>query len=293
MTGMPPTIPSELRQLMAEIGPRWGADVPKHVKLMLDHFDRLLAGAPKAGIEVRRDIAYGAHSRQKFEVYLPAGDQTGRAALLFVHGGAFVDGDRNRTAEIYANVAVNVGYRLAPEAKYPEATRDVAAVVRWVCEHAAELGVDPARVFLMGHSAGCAHVGSYAYDRRHQPADGPGIAGAIIVSGRVRADNVPENPNARKVEAYYGTDAARYEEVSPVTHVNATSVPTLIAFAEYENPLIDIYCLELAHRLGAAKRRTPPILRLKGHNHTSIIAHFNTAEDDLGREIRAFLEDPH
>ena len=30
------------------------------------------------------------------------------------------------------------------------------------------------------------------------------LAGSIVVSGRVRADNLPTNPNARKVEAYYG-----------------------------------------------------------------------------------------
>lgn len=69
----------------------------------------------------------------------------------------------------------------------------------------------------------------------------------------------------------------------------AESVPTFIAFAEYENPLIDLYCTELAFRLATAKRRAPPLLRLRGHNHSSIVAHFNTAEDLLGREVLHFI----
>jgi hypothetical protein len=143
----------------------------------------------------------------------------------------------------------------------------------------------------MGHSAGAAHAGSYAYDRRWQPAEGPGIAGLVVISGRVRADNRLDNPNARKVEAYYGADAD-FEDVSPVAHVTASSVPTLIAWAEYENPLLDVYCAELAYRLAAAKRRSPPVVWLPGHNHTSAIAHIGTAEETLARAILAFIAAP-
>jgi hypothetical protein len=66
-------------------------------------------------------------------------------------------------------------------------------------------------------------------------------------------------------------------------------VPTLVAWSEFENPLLDVYCAELVHQLGVAKRRTPPSVWLKGHNHTSIIAHFNTQEDALGRAILTFI----
>lgn len=299
---VPPPISPALRSLMAEIGPRWRQNTGGHVKLMIEEFSRVLAEAPKEGVRVERDVAYGAHPRQRFDVFSPEGGGARRPALLFVHGGAFVEGHRNRSSEIYANVlyyfarhgvtGINIGYRLADDSPYPAATQDIATVVAWTREHHAELGIDPARIFLMGHSAGGAHVGSYAYDKRHHPAGGPGLAGLIVVSGRVRADNLPENPNARKVEAYYGTDASRFEDLSPVSHVGADSLPTLVAMAEYENPLIDVYCLELAYRLAAAKRRAPPLVWLKGHNHTSIIGHFNTEEDQLGRAILDFIERP-
>jgi acetyl esterase len=298
-----PEIPDALRALMAELGPRWGTNPAAHVKLMVDQFSEVLRHAPKEGVTVRRSIPYGSHPRQYFDLFTPDDESTSRAALIFVHGGAFLDGHPNRTEEIYSNVlhyfarngivGVNIGYRLAGDAKYPAASDDIASVIKWVQEHADEIGVDPSRIFLMGHSAGAAHAGSYAYDKRLQPAAGPGIAGFIVVSGRVRAETLPENPNAHKVAAYYGTsDAARLDDISPVSHVAADSVPTFVAWGEFENPLIDLHCSELVYRLAAAKRRSPPMFWLRGHNHTSTVGHINTAEDDLGRVLLDFIANP-
>ncbi len=120
----------------------------------------------------------------------------------------------------------------------------------------------------------------------------PGIAGLIVVSGRVRADNLAENPNANRVEAYYGGDSSVYEACSPVSHVDRDSVPTLVAWSEFENPLLDVYCAELVSRLGVAKRRTPPVVWLKGHNHTSVVAHIGLDEDILGAALRGFVAGP-
>src|SRR5690606_16570103 len=154
-----------------------------------------------------------------------------RPVLMFVHGGAFVEGEKDRTEEIYSNVlwyfarhgviGVNVEFRLAPDHPYPSGTQDMASAVAWVHAHAEELGADPQRIFLMGHSAGGTHAAHYAYDTRFQPASGHGLAGLIVVSGRVRAENSAENPNAKRVEAYYGTSIERMEEGSPVNHVSA------------------------------------------------------------------------
>ena len=213
MTSEYPEIPAELRALMAEIGPQWSPRL--HVKLMVERFSEVLKASPKDGMTVRRDIAYGDHPRQMIDVYLPADGKTSRPAVLFVHGGAFLDGHRNRSGQIYSNVTtyfarhgvvgINIGYRLADDTGYPGATQDIARVVEWTHAHAAEIGVDPSRIFLMGHSAGAAHAGSYAYDKRLQPAGGPAIAGFLAISGRVRAENLPENPNGHKVVTYYGT----------------------------------------------------------------------------------------
>lgn len=297
-----PDIPDDLRALMAEIGPRWGSDVGRHVDLMISGFSEVLKRSPRDGVTVTNGIAYGDHDRQALDVFMPATSDRPPPVVLFVHGGAFVSGHRNRTEQIYSNVTsylarrgiagINIGYRLADDAVYPEATRDVAAAVAWAHAHAAEYGWDPGRIFLMCHSAGAAHAGSYAYDPRFRPAGGTMLAGLIVVSGRVRVDNLPENPNARKVETYYGTDATRFDAYSAVGHIDRDSVPTFVAWAEFENPLIDVYCAELVARLADAKRKSPPMMWLAGHNHTSSIAQIGTSDDALGQAIVDFIRNP-
>jgi acetyl esterase len=304
--GDAPALPDSLLQLMAEVGPRWGSSVQANVRLMVEKFSEVLAHAPKAG-HATRNLPYGEHPRQILDVYAPlegANDPTqaphAKPVLIFVHGGAFVDGDKDRSAEIYSNVcwyfarhgvvAVNLEFRLAPESTFPAGTEDIAAGVAWVQAHIARYGGDPRKIFLMGHSAGAAHAGHYAYDRNFHPPGGSGITGLIVVSGRVRAENSPANPNASRVEAYYGVDTARMERGSAVNHVTPDAVATLIAVAEFENPLLDVHCAELFYRLSSAKGRAPRLVWMAGHNHTSIVAHFNTAEDRLGREILAFMQ---
>ena len=83
------------------------------------------------------------------------------AAVLDVHGGGFVVGDVEsdhvRNVDLARDLGVvvaSVGYRLAPETRYPGPLDDVRAGLTWLLDHAAALGVDPARVALRGESAG-------------------------------------------------------------------------------------------------------------------------------------------
>lgn len=295
-----PQIPARLRALMAQVGPVWGTAVQAHVQLMTKEFSDVLRSSASPAVPARRDIAYGDHPRQVLDVY-PALDNAGTAApvVMFVHGGAFVDGQKDRTDQVYSNVCryfarngivgINVEFRLAPESAFPGGTEDVAAAVRWARQHAAAFGGDPRKIFLMGHSAGAAHAAHYAYDRAYQGPEGPGLAGLVVVSGRVRSENSAGNPNASRVEAYYGKDVALMNAGSAVNHVGPHCVPTLIAIAEYENPLLDVHCVELFSRLTVASQKAPRFIQMKGHNHTSIVAHFDTAEAILGREIIDFV----
>ena len=291
-------LPEAARRAMAQIGPVWGSDIQKHRDMVIAAYAPLLAQSPKDGCSAIRDIAYGAHPRQVLDVFKPDVAK-GAPVVIFVHGGAFVRGDRNVDAEIYSNtlwwfarkgvIGINMEYRLAPEAMYPGGAEDVGAAVAWARAHAAEYGGDPDKIFLIGHSAGGTHAAGYAFDPAIRPAAGHGLAGLILISARVRADVEAENPNAFAVKAYFGEDASLYERRSPVTHAAGSKLPTFIVIAEFENPLLDVYGAELLHRMSVAARRAPRFMRLTRHNHTSIVAHFNTGEDLLGNEILDFI----
>jgi acetyl esterase len=82
-------------------------------------------------------------------------------ALVFFHGGGCVFGDidthdgfcRTLCAESGCAV-ISLGYRQAPEHKFPAAVEDSYAATRWVVDHAAALGLDPHRIAVGGDSAG-------------------------------------------------------------------------------------------------------------------------------------------
>ncbi|MCX4545835.1 alpha/beta hydrolase [Streptomyces sp. NBC_01565] len=91
-------------------------------------------------------------------IYRPRG---ARGAVVWLHGGGYVMGDLDtehpwaaRLAQDAGVVVVSVGYRLAPEHRYPAALDDAYAALTWTAGHAAELGVDPERIAVGGHSAG-------------------------------------------------------------------------------------------------------------------------------------------
>ncbi|WP_028924001.1 alpha/beta hydrolase [Pseudonocardia acaciae] len=103
-----------------------------------------------------------------------------RGAIVWMHGGGFVMGNLDteypwatRLADGSGAVVISVGYRLAPEHPFPAALDDVYAALTWTAEHAAELGVDPERIAVGGHSAGGTLAAATALRARDQ--DGPPI----------------------------------------------------------------------------------------------------------------------
>jgi acetyl esterase len=130
----------ELSELAAQMGPP-----PVPVAAVDDRF----VGGPDARIPVR--------------VYTPAGSAGSRALPVAVcfHGGGFVlgsldshDGVARRLANASGCLVVSVGYRLAPEHRFPAAVEDAYEATRWVAAHAPELGGDPGRIAVAGESAG-------------------------------------------------------------------------------------------------------------------------------------------
>ena len=186
-------MPKQVQDRLAEVGPVWGKDIPGNIAKTLEVYTPILRATPKTGVRATMDLAYGQDQRHKLDVYRPEG-KSGVPIVVFIHGGAYVRGDRNMNAEVYANVAmyfarqglvgVNATYRLAPAAQWPAGAEDVGALVRWLQTNASTYGGDGQRIYLVGHSAGATHVATYAYLSSLQPVKGPGIAGMVLMSGR-------------------------------------------------------------------------------------------------------------
>src|SRR5471032_2252168 len=97
-----------------------------------------------------------------YRFYSPANDDSEYLpGFVFFHGGGMVAGSIDTHDRLCAALAqvtdcrlVSVGYRLAPEHKFPAAVEDAIAATKWVSEQASSLGIDAAKLVIGGDSAG-------------------------------------------------------------------------------------------------------------------------------------------
>ena len=105
--------------------------------------------------------------------------------------------------------------------------------MQWVSEKIAERGGDPARIFLMGQSAGAIHVAGYVSHPEFHKVKGGGLAGAVMVSGLY---DLTASPAGDAEIAYFGSDPSRYAERSSLQGLLATKIPLMVTAAELDPP---------------------------------------------------------
>lgn len=232
-------------------------------------------------------------------------------ALVYFHGGGWVIGSitsHDRLCRAIANAAacivISVGYRLAPEHKFPAAVLDCEAGFRYIATHAAELGVDPNRIAVGGDSAGGNLAAVVAVRARDSggvqpkaqlliyPATGHGIEtasrkrfaeGHLLTSGTMRwfADHYLRDTN----------DAYR-PEASPRLVEDLSGLPSAYVLTAEYDPLCD-EGEEYAHLLHEAA--VPVTLRRFGgmiHGFiqlTAVAPVTRTAIDEVSDWLRTTL----
>ena len=134
-------------------------DVAEGRKMLRDVADKFDVRVDLARVE---DITVqGAEGPLKARLFSDHADKSPRPAMVYYHGGGFVQGDlhsHNHTcaklAKYWGGVVVSVDYRLAPEHPFPAAPEDCEAAFLDVVARGAELGIDPAKTGVGGDSAG-------------------------------------------------------------------------------------------------------------------------------------------
>jgi acetyl esterase/lipase len=192
------------------------------------------------------DIAYGQSPRQRFDVYVPgnsldeADKATGSPLVIFIYGGSWNSGTRQDYGFAGEALAAQgftvmvVDYRLYPDVRYPDFLQDCATAVGYGLEHARELGADPHRVFLYGHSAGAYNVAMLALDPRwlravgHSPDE---LAGWVGLAGPYNFLPI-EDPEVKLVFDWPDT----LPDSQPIQHVAdlARPLPVFIGAAVHD-----------------------------------------------------------
>ena len=235
----------------------------------------LNALVPRSTYAGREGVAYGSGPREKLDIYqpLPASAAGTPPIVVFFYGGNWKSGERadyRFVGEALASrgaIVVIPDYRLYPEVTYPAFLSDNAAAMKWVFDNARQIGGDPARVHVMGHSAGAYNAAMLALDQRWLGARREQLAGFIGIAGPY--DFLPiENPDTRR--AFRWPDTPR--ESQPIAYAGARAPRTLLIAANKDslvNPQRNT--VGLGERLKAAGVDTTVRL-LDGVSHVTIIA---------------------
>jgi acetyl esterase/lipase len=170
----------------------------------------------------------------KMRWYVKDGAEPG-PAVLFFHGGGYIfghidlfDGPVSRYVSASGVSFLSVEYRRAPEHPFPTPLEDAYAALRWVHEHAAELGVDPDRIGVMGDSAGGGMAAALTILTRER--HGPKIACQILLMPMLDdRTRTPDPEIAANVLWSYDDSATAWPallgDAAGGTDVSATAAP--------------------------------------------------------------------
>ena len=196
---------------------------------------------------VEKDLEYGRIGDYVLllDLYRPKQVDKPVPGLVFIHGGGWGEKGKDFYAywtARYANrgyVCATIEYRMSWEAKFPAAVEDAKCAVRWMRANAAKYGVDPARIGVVGLSAG-AHVALMVAYTPHL-IELEGDAGHADHSSRVQAvvsyygptdlvaDGVRDLKAVRQfIGEHFGKAPGQYLKASPITHVSKDAPPTLL-----------------------------------------------------------------
>ncbi|HWA59937.1 MAG TPA: alpha/beta hydrolase [Caulobacteraceae bacterium] len=221
------------------------------------------------GVNATRDVVFGdAGDRPlRLDLYEPAGEARRGAAAVLVHGGGWVQGSK-AMLEPHARELAARGftvfvpeYRLTPEAPWPAQIHDVKRAIRYARGRAAELGFDPEKLVLQGHSAG-AHLvllaAGTADDDRLDPPEGDGGVGAhaaavVAVYPPVllyRGEDRPSGGTSARALQGAGVSDEVAALASPITHVSADFPPVMLLHGDADK----VVPVSATHRFAEALR---------------------------------------
>ena len=253
-----------------------------------------------------------ASPRNVLDLHLPEGDGP-HPVLLFVHGGAWVIGDKQAvgqkvafTGDGYAVASCN--YRLLPDPRQPQTASESAAVasgvgdqavdvaaIDWLADHADEFDLDAGRIVLAGHSAGAHLAALVATDPQYLAAHNwtpSELAGVVLIDGA--GYDVPQrladasDKQRRLFEYVFTKDPKNQRQLSPVTHAAAQVAPPMLILhvADRAESRRQSASLASAVRAGGGKARIVPC---EDKTHSSINRELGQPGDSATEEVRLFL----
>lgn len=196
-------------------------------------------------------------------LYRGKGTKTPRPLLVIIHGGSWRGGDYTQLSAINRYLAArgvhvaSISYRLSPQATFPTHLQDVKTMIQWLRKRAKRFTIDPQNIAVAGRSAG-GHLALLAAYKHITP----GIRGVISFYAPTDLHwswAHPANPwvlnTPKTLKGFLGgppsQQKARYDDASPIQHVNDKTPPTLLVHGTRD----ELVSIQHAHRLAALLKR--------------------------------------
>ncbi len=262
----------------------------------------LLSGgtAPAAGVQRISNLSYAADGidEHRLDLFLPE-DRARAAIVVFVHGGAFIQGNRRQNSSVGYELARQgfatavVSYRLFPQSDAEGAVRDVAQAVSWLIAHAGDYGLDPRNLFLTGHSAGAQIVAIVGTNPRYLQAFGAplgAIRGIFAVAGAYDVRDLSGESDAwQKIDGHiYGETPAARAAFSPAINIDPHTPPIVTACGTMDAPESCVDAMRFVAALHAAGIAATTIQET-GADHMGMYRALTDPKDPLNAALLYFI----
>jgi cation diffusion facilitator CzcD-associated flavoprotein CzcO/acetyl esterase/lipase len=276
---------SRVLNMMAALNlPTFDSLPVEHARGLLAQLSAARPPGPPVG-EITDGTLPGAGGPLAWRLYRPASAGP-HPVVVYFHGGGWVLGSHESDDPLCRDLCrragvliVSVDYRHAPEARFPAAADDALAAVRWVADHAAELGGIPGQLAVAGWSAG-ANVAAVTCQRA-RGAGGPRISGQLLLTPVTDCDmtraSYVENADGYVLTAslmkwfwdHYADTAERTDpKASPLRAKDLSNLPPALVVTCQFDPLRD-EGIAYAQAMAAAGVPVRQITA-RGHTHTSL-----------------------
>lgn len=255
-----------------------------------------------AEMTVKKDVAYAEPrtDRRLLDVYAPA-DARDAIVIVWIHGGGWKRGGKGvgLKAQAFTDagyVLVSATYRFFPEVSIREMTGDVARAIRWTRDHAKEIGGNPDRIVVMGHSAGAHLAALVCTDDRYLKAEGvpmTALKGCVPVD--VSVYDIPQRLKetgsvqpATFIELF-GKEEPTQRDLSPAAHVaKDKGIPPFLILHVADRADTRAQSDAFAAKLTAAGIKASTFAA-EGKTHGTINSDLGKPDDPATKAVMAFL----
>lgn len=264
--------------------------IPDFDAIMAETEARSRAFAKRSRIE--RNVSYGPTPRQSFDLVFPPEPAPNAPLHMFIHGGYWRAGSKETHTLVAApviaagGIAALVSYDLMPETRLAEIVAQVRSAARHLAGLAPEIGADPARFTVSGHSAG-AHLATLLAAEASgddRSPDVPNLRGMLLVSGIYDLSGIPGS--FLKDEAEMRADEAK--AWSPLGARHLPGPLRIITRGEGETTPFQDQAVALNSVLTREAQKTE--LRTEpGANHLTIVFDLSNPQAPLGRRLSGLV----